>query len=349
MVSEDDSRRRLGSYSAAAWSPNVIFVALADGRQLAVAEPDGKLRWSITAPAKVADLVWAAPSGSRIAYRAGRELRVVEGTGAADRSVADAVAAVGPAWRPGAADDSGPYELAFVGRDGRIRLADPDDPAAEPVLGPSSVSASHLLWLDADRLAAIDRGRIVILDSRLRATERIPLPGGGEVTAADVAPEAGRIALARSESSYPPRSKLLLIRVGRNLDEVRSVFSIPGEYAGLSFSPDERWIAAGWPEADSWLMVKRRADLKTLDQVKVYKGLQRQFDPGGNSPGSLRPPRSWTGASGLSPRLRRPWRAGWRGSIAPRGSGPRYPAAACKASAGHAPAVARPARSARPA
>lgn len=36
-------------------------------------------------------------------------------------------------------------------------------------------------------------------------------------------------------------------------------------------------------------MVKRRANLKTLDQVKVYGGLQRQFDPGGNSPGSLRP------------------------------------------------------------
>ncbi|HEU4598823.1 MAG TPA: hypothetical protein VFS26_03690, partial [Solirubrobacterales bacterium] len=76
VVRPDGSRRLLGNYREATWSPHGLFLAATSGRTLTAVEPDGTPRWSIAAAARVEDPRWS-PSGFRIAYRAGGELRVV--------------------------------------------------------------------------------------------------------------------------------------------------------------------------------------------------------------------------------------------------------------------------------
>ena len=49
VVQPDGSRRLLGDYEGATWSPHGLFVAAVKKRTLTALEPDGTPRWSITA------------------------------------------------------------------------------------------------------------------------------------------------------------------------------------------------------------------------------------------------------------------------------------------------------------
>ena len=80
VVREDGSKRLLGDYDFATWSPHGLFVAAARGRELLALEPDGDPRWTLAARGRIADPRWS-PSGFRIAYRSGDDLRVVAGDG----------------------------------------------------------------------------------------------------------------------------------------------------------------------------------------------------------------------------------------------------------------------------
>src|SRR6185437_7031143 len=84
LVHADGSRRLLGDYDQATWSPRGLFVAAAGGRQLTAVEPHGDPHWSISSPARISSPRWA-PSGYRVAYLSGRSLRVVAGDGTGDR------------------------------------------------------------------------------------------------------------------------------------------------------------------------------------------------------------------------------------------------------------------------
>ncbi len=99
VVHADGSRRLLGDYDEATWSPHGLYVAAASGRTLSAIEPDGTPHWSITAPGRIGEPRWS-PSGFRIAYRAGRSLRVERADGSGGDLVAAASAAVAPAWYP---------------------------------------------------------------------------------------------------------------------------------------------------------------------------------------------------------------------------------------------------------
>ena len=71
------------------------------GRRLAALDRRGNVRWSLTAARPVTGAHWS-PSGFRVAYRAGQDLRVVAGDGTGDRLL-DAGTFRPAAWRPGAA------------------------------------------------------------------------------------------------------------------------------------------------------------------------------------------------------------------------------------------------------
>ncbi len=78
IVREDGSKRLLGDYAQASWSrPRGLYVAATSGRELLAVEPSGDVRWTISAPGIVRDPRWS-PSGYRIAYRSGDDLRVVD-------------------------------------------------------------------------------------------------------------------------------------------------------------------------------------------------------------------------------------------------------------------------------
>ena len=84
------SSRRAGSAGgsapgrAASWSPHGRFVVVWRGRRLAALDLRGRVRWSLLAPRPVTGALWS-PSGFRVAYRSGQDLRVVAGDGTGDR------------------------------------------------------------------------------------------------------------------------------------------------------------------------------------------------------------------------------------------------------------------------
>lgn len=279
VIAEDGSRRRLGAYQQASWSPSGLFVAVVRGNLLTAVEPDGDERWSLSAEGRVADPVWAGPSGFRIAYRSGSSLRVVNGDGTGDRELVDDVAPVAAAWMPGTLDLAPPFVVAFAEPDGRVRAVDVDNPA-EPLKAPGWVRAESLLWPSRGKLLAVSDSEVVVLSRSLRPRRRIPLPEATQIDDAAASPSGRRLVIAAAGSSLG-RSELLLGRVAGSRSRVRRVFEVPGRYGGIAFSPDGKWIAAGWPEADSWLFIRPRANRKSLDRIEAFDGIGRQLDPGG--------------------------------------------------------------------
>ena len=52
IVREDGSKRLLGDYDEATWSPHGVYVAVAEGRELAALDIDGDVRWTFPAPGR---------------------------------------------------------------------------------------------------------------------------------------------------------------------------------------------------------------------------------------------------------------------------------------------------------
>jgi hypothetical protein len=113
VVQEDGSKRLLGPYREASWSPFGRFVVAARANELAALEPDGDVRWTLARPG-VRSPRWAgSETDTRIAYFDRTGVRVVGGDGRGDRLIA--AGARGPlAWRPG-------QRFVLVYTDGRGR------------------------------------------------------------------------------------------------------------------------------------------------------------------------------------------------------------------------------------
>ena len=175
LVRPDGSKRPLGNYEGASFSPNALFLVATQERQVVALEPDGDVRWTVTRPTPVADARWAPTPGFRVAYREGATLRVVGGDGKGDRLRADNIAPVPPAWRPG----EGRTVLAYASSDGRVHVVEDDgeelwavDPRAAP---------EQLVWSDdAGLLLVVTAGRRHPLYTRRRQAGRArPRDAGG--------------------------------------------------------------------------------------------------------------------------------------------------------------------------
>src|SRR5262249_31924555 len=107
VVHADGSKRLLGRYAEASWSPHGRFVVAARRNELAALEANGRVHWTLARP-RVRRPRWTGSNAdTRIAYADQMGVRVVAGDGTGDRLVA---AGGGPlAWRPGSE-----FELAYV-------------------------------------------------------------------------------------------------------------------------------------------------------------------------------------------------------------------------------------------
>jgi WD40-like Beta Propeller Repeat len=274
VVSADGHKRRLGDYTEATWSPEGRFVGVSKRSQLAAVTPTGTPRWTLARPA-VRSPRWA-PSGFRVAYLSGVNLRVVAGDGTDDKKIT-AVQKVAPAWRPGTEE----HVLAFVDRGGNINVEDTDAGQVLWTAGESAASPKELEWsLDASRLLAVRRvqpGRmaLVVFDGDGRRRQYLELDG--EPVAAAFSPANHDVALIRRVG---PRSELLVVNAD-SLREQRVVFSGLGRFSDVTWSPDGRWMLLGWAGADQWLFI-RSAD---VSKIKAVSSLAVQFDPGGAGKG----------------------------------------------------------------
>lgn len=291
VVREDGSKRLLGDYGEAAWSPRGLFVAAADGRQLVAVDPLGEVRWAVAAPRPVRDPRWS-PSGLRIAYRSGDQLRVVDGDGSGDHRVARDVAPVPAAWTPAAdaklqpAGAPGTHQLAFADAAGRPRLIDADSGAA---VGPALPAPDLLPGNRIDPVRALawspDGGRLATMTERVLRVDDLLRPGAepfayrprgtGRLTSIAFAPYGDRL-LALREAGGGNEIVVIERPGGGGPASPRVVFGGPGRVSDVTWSPDGRWILAGWRDADQWLFIRsdRPRRLVAIDDVS------EQFGPG---------------------------------------------------------------------
>ena len=166
VVEQDGSKRLLGRYREASWSPFGRFVVAAGANELVALTPDGTVRWSLARPDVRLPRWGGTRTDTRIAYFSGGELRVVGGDGEGDRPLDEDAAIRAPVWQQGAG-----HRLAYAARDSTVRVVDADTgqvvdrDAALSLLEPPPTIVSPdgswtvVGWADADQLVFTRLGR----------------------------------------------------------------------------------------------------------------------------------------------------------------------------------------------
>jgi hypothetical protein len=305
VVDAGGALSRLGDYREVGWSPRGLYVIGTRGRRLTAMEPSREPRWSLLRPRRVHHPAWSPGDGFRVAYleSSGRRtsLRVVDGSGQLDHEVVAAAAArVTPAWRP----RGGRYALTYAREPARARgigagaaAAPSGSEVGAPIgrragtpegAGPgiATVDADsgarlwsartgsvplELAWTrDGRRLAVLlpNALRIYARDGRLQIELR--LERGARPAALALHPSGGRAALALTRRG---ESRVVDVRLGRDPAIRRRLFSGPGTFSELAWSPGGRRLLVAWPEANQWLLIGGR-------RPRAFAGISRELDPG---------------------------------------------------------------------
>jgi hypothetical protein len=268
VVQPDGTRRLLGDYEGATWSPHGLFVAAVKKRTLSALEPDGTPRWSITAAQRVAAPRWS-PSGERIVYRSGFDLRVVAGDGSEDRLLAGSTAAgtppdarISPAYVPPAWSPTGEDALAYVTGASRLRILD-SETGAVLAAAPAMQRITWMDWADGGRKILEAAPGTIRLRPVLPAghpsrpalgkARRLQLPPRATVNDAALAPQTPLVAASithwRKHGTY---SEVLVFRPGHG---PRTLLSVPGSLGQVEWSPDGKRLLVAWPGANQWLFL----------------------------------------------------------------------------------------------
>jgi hypothetical protein len=264
VVHPDGSKRLLGDYAEASWSPHGLFAVVTRGHELAAVEPDGTPRWTLTRPGHVELARWNGPDGFRIAYLEGRALRVVNGDGTGDRFIAGGAAAVAPAWR------SGPgHEVAYATERGAV-VAFGADSRRRIFATATAADVTSLQW-SGTRLLVTRADRVELLDPAGRPVWTWTPPAGSHVRSATAAPGGDRVAVVSADGGT---SRVLLIAKAH---PSRVLFAGPGNFAAPRWSPEGRWLLLPWASADQWLFLEPGSGTGKLHAVAH---LANQFSPG---------------------------------------------------------------------
>ena len=247
VVSTDGSKRRLGGYTQAAWSPHGLYVVAATPDELAAVQPnDGTVHWSLARPGIDFPRWGGSRTDTRVAYLSEGRLRVVAGDGTGD-AAAGAASRIAPAWRPG-----NRRQLAFVTSAGRVRLAGAWRSAR------LYASPRELVWSPSGAsLLLVTARQLVLFDPASGRAQALPLAG---VSAAAFSRQ-GRLAVVRG--------KALLLLDG---ERTRTVFRTLGALHGLAWSPNGRWILTALPSADQWIFVGGKRVLAVSNIARQFGG-----------------------------------------------------------------------------
>ena len=166
VVDRDGSKRLLGAYREASWSPFGRFVVASRRNELAALTPEGEVRWTLARPDVRFPRWGGTRTDTRIAYLARDGLRVVGGDGEGDRLLDERAAERAPVWQQG-----GGHRLAYARRDGSVWIVDVDTGAVLDRNAPAALveaPAATLApdgrwtvtgWADADQFVFTRLGR----------------------------------------------------------------------------------------------------------------------------------------------------------------------------------------------
>jgi hypothetical protein len=247
LIRANGARRLLGRYHDASWSPRGLFIAALGRHDVVALEPNGTVRWSLARSGRLAFPRWSPElqGSTRVAYLRGNTLRLVAGDNTDDHLVDDSVLPVAPAWRPGAQ-----FVLAYQAATGRVRVVETD---GGKLLwrSPRLPQVVELAWSsDGMRLLALGRRSLVVFGRDGHRIGRAPLPA--LAISAQFEPAGHRIALLLR---YPQQSAVVLRDGDAPAAPSRVVFQAAGRFGTLAWSPNGRWLLAGWQSADAFLFL----------------------------------------------------------------------------------------------
>ena len=272
IVQPDGSRRRLGAYTSATWSPRGLFVAVSSPGGLTALDPQGNVRWSL--PRK--GVIWPrwAPSGFRIAYLSDGKLRVVAGDGTGDRLLAANAGPNAPAWETAV----NAHVLAYSDRAGRIHVVDTDSRRLRWRSAPGDLNIQLEWSSDGTRLLALGTRTLRIFQGNGVLLRTIPTGGAP----ASVAFRRSGHTFAFAHRADTSRSEVVLLPAERD-GAPRSVFRGVGAFSEIAWSPDGKWLLVPWPSADQWVFVRSGRPPKLVAESEIT----RYFSPA--APGGVFP------------------------------------------------------------
>ena len=239
VVNADGSRRRLGAYRDAAWSPHGLFVVAVRQNELVALDPKGNVRWSLPRHEPRFPAWTGSRTDTRIAYVTAGHLHVVAGDGTGDRTIGPANR-VAPAWRPG------PGHVVAYATNGKALVYDVD--SGQVLLRTPPGRPQKLAWSDDGKLLLVFRpfglrvydmrGRVVLQDDPSDATHDAD---------AVFAPGTHRLVIIRIHGLASD------VFTGR---DGRLIYRGSGALRQLVFSPGGRWLLVTWPTANQWVFVR---------------------------------------------------------------------------------------------
>ena len=231
IVQPDGSRRLLGPYDEASWSPLGRYVVATRANELVTLDREGHVRWTLARPGVRFPRWSGTATDTRIAY-------LSDGTNDAAAGDTAAEAGVAPAWRSGPAfvlayaNERRAVEALLLAKGGRIW----EQPLPEQ---PRSLEFSD----DGIRLLVLQQARVTVLDAD-RGTPLAVAP----------APDVAAVAYRPGTHAF---AELHLSKEGSRVTlGGRTLFSFGGELRGLTWSPDGRWVLVGVPASDQWVFVR---------------------------------------------------------------------------------------------
>lgn len=257
IVQRDGSRRRLGDWREASWSPFGRFVIASRANELAALDAQGHVRWSLARPNVRFPRWGGSRTDTRVAYLSGSRLHVVAGDGTRDVDAGGGAAAapVAPAWRPGAR-----HVLTYADTRGRVHVLDTDAGSqlwrSAPYPAPRLLAWSH----DARRLVLVTRDKVVTFGPGGKPLGTRFIRG---VVGVSPAPRGTAVALARARD-------ILVVDGARS----SRVFAGGGRFGGVAWSPGGTWLVVSWPQADQWVFVRVRG----THRIRAVSNVAQQFN-----------------------------------------------------------------------
>lgn len=247
IIQPGGARRLLGHYRDASWSPRGLFVAAVGAHELVALQPNGAVRWSLARSGRLSSPRWSPENAGStwIAYLRGTTLRMVAGDSTEDTLLDKAAAPTAPAWRPGTS-----FVLSYVTAAGRIRVY---DVAKQKILWHSLrlPKVTELAWSDdGTRLLALTRRSVIVFSGHGQRIGRAYFRANA--VAATFDPGSHRIAVLLRSSQ---QSAVQLRDADAPAATARTVFNADGRFGTLAWSPNGRWLLAGWQNADAFMFV----------------------------------------------------------------------------------------------
>ncbi|HYZ79525.1 MAG TPA: hypothetical protein VE596_19355 [Gaiellaceae bacterium] len=261
IVQPNGSRRLLGRYRDAAWSPHGLYVVATRANEVVAVDPKGVVKWTLPRR-QVRFARWGGSRvDTRVAYLSGSRLHMVagDGTGDVDLCGEPPAARIAPAWQP-----TPVRVVAYADARGRVSVIDADTcslawrspPFPEPRALRWSDDGRRLLLVTRDKLAVFGLSRGTPLAVRWMRG----------VTDAAFAPRSHELALVR-------RGEVLALSADRLRATPRRLFRLTGRIGQIAWSPNGRWLLVTWPDADQFLFVRGR-------HIRAVSGISRQFGGG---------------------------------------------------------------------